>query len=145
MINGNTRSLFRHKYIKGKQLKSRYHYFLNLVCRSMTTLGFNWNAFARIVGFMAGLAPNTVLAIVMTPGFWLLRAANATAGALPMFAWKWMSPSGNTNTSPSLRTFENRRLSGFDVTNPTRSVPCSTTKISVARGWVWGGFCPLTA
>ncbi|KAK6288985.1 hypothetical protein POUND7_000526 [Theobroma cacao] len=46
------------------------------VCFSFSSL----KALARRSGLMAGSDPNTALiAIVMTPGFWLLKAARATA------------------------------------------------------------------
>lgn len=39
-----------------------------------------WKAFARILVGMSGFDPKTALAMVITPGFWLLKAAMATAG-----------------------------------------------------------------
>uniref|UniRef100_A0A2P2J7F3 Uncharacterized protein n=1 Tax=Rhizophora mucronata TaxID=61149 RepID=A0A2P2J7F3_RHIMU len=37
---------------------------------------------------MGGLDPKTAFAIVMTPGFWLLNPAKATALTFPMLNWK---------------------------------------------------------
>ncbi|CAH2079154.1 unnamed protein product [Thlaspi arvense] len=117
--------------------------FLNLFCKSLTVLASIWKALARTFGSIAGLDPNTVLAIVITPAFWLLKAAIATAGVRPRLNWKWMSPSGNTNTSPTLSVLAKRRFpSWFDEINPTSKVPCCTTKISVARGEIPRVFYP---
>jgi len=55
---------------------------------SMATLGSNWNALARTFRLVGGLDPKTVLTIEMTPGFWLLKAANATAGDRATLNWK---------------------------------------------------------
>ena len=94
---------------------------------------------------IAGVEPKTALAMVMTPGFWLLRAAMATALPYPTFLWKWMRPTGKTNTSPLFKVFLMSLFSGFDVTNPTSRQPSRTVKISDARGCVCGGFKPLGA
>jgi hypothetical protein len=56
-----------------------------------------------------------------------------------------MKPIEKTKTSPAYRVLVKRRLSGLDVTKPTYRVPFTTTRISVARGWVWGGFTPYGA
>ena len=56
-----------------------------------------------------------------------------------------MRPTGKTNTSPLFRVLVKRRFSGLDVTKPTKRVPSKTTRISVPRGWVWGGFSPYGA
>ncbi|GMN29497.1 hypothetical protein TIFTF001_051726 [Ficus carica] len=37
---------------------------------------------------MEGFDPNTEFAIVITPAFWLLRPAKATAGVCPGLNWK---------------------------------------------------------
>ena len=117
----------------------------NLAWRDFTTFWSNWNALARKSGLIGGSDPKTALAMVMTPGFWLLRPAKATALVFPILNWKWMRPTGNTNTSPLFRTLVKSLLSGFDVTKPTKRVPSWTNRISVARGWVWGGFWPYGA
>ncbi|CAI0433659.1 unnamed protein product [Linum tenue] len=46
-----------------------------------------------------------------------------------------MRPIGKTKTSPTCRVFV-KSLGGLEVTNPTWRVPLTTTRISVARGWV---------
>lgn len=67
-----------------------------------------WKALAKTISEMGGFVPKTALAIVITPGFWLLRAAMATAGVGPWLNWKWINPWGNTNTSPFLSTLVKR-------------------------------------
>jgi hypothetical protein len=78
-----------------------------------------WKALARTSFKIYGFEPSTTFATVITPGFWLLNATRATALFVPLLNWKWINPSGNTNTYPFLRTFVNNLLSGFDVTKPT--------------------------
>ena len=107
--------------------------------------GSVWKAFARISVEMSGFDPKIAFAMRITPGFWLLKAARATAEPFPIFCWKWMRPTGNTNTSPLFMVLVMRRFSGMEVTKPTRSVPSRTVKISVARGCVWGGLMPCGA
>ena len=104
----------------------------------------HWKALTRTSVFIGGLDPKTAFAMVINPGFWLLRPANATALVFPMLNWKWMRPIGNTKTSPLFRTLV-KSLFGLDVTNPTKRVPSMTTKSSVPRGWMWGGFRPYGA
>ena len=104
----------------------------------------NWKALARTSRLMGGFDPKTAFAIVISPGFWLLRPEKAKALVSPMLNWKWMRPIGNTKTSPLFRTLV-KSLFGLDVTNPTKRVPSMTTKSSVPRGWVWGGFRPYGA
>ncbi|URE06414.1 hypothetical protein MUK42_19255 [Musa troglodytarum] len=95
-----------------------------------------WKALARTSSEMGGLDPNTASATVMVPGFWLLRAPMATVLVYPGLNWKWMRPSGNTNTSPFFSILVKRRLplSVLDVTKPTKSCPSMTVRISVAPG-----------
>ena len=58
-------------------------------------------ALARTLLAIGAFDPKTALVIVMAPGFWLLKAASATALPYPTLRWKWMSPTGKTKTSPS--------------------------------------------
>ena len=99
----------------------------------------------RTSGLMGGSDPKTALAMVISPGFWLLRPEKDTALVSPMLNWKWIRPIGNTKTSPLFRTLVKSLLVGLDVTNPTKRVPSITTNSSVPRGWVWGGFRPYGA
>jgi hypothetical protein len=48
-----------------------------------TVLLSTWKALARISSDKDGVDPNTALATVITPGFWLLKAAIATAFSVP--------------------------------------------------------------
>lgn len=89
---------------------------------------------ARTSGLIGGLDPKTAFAMVITPGFWLLRPAKATALVCPELNWKCIRPIGKTKTSPALRTLVKKRLSVLDVTKPTNRVPSTTTRISVPRG-----------
>jgi hypothetical protein len=58
--------------------------------------------------------------MVIVPGFWLLSVAIATAGLFGQgLNWKWMSPTGNTNTSPFSGFLVKSLFSGFEVTKPT--------------------------
>ncbi|KAK8496937.1 hypothetical protein V6N13_064192 [Hibiscus sabdariffa] len=50
-------------------------------CRCVTTFLSNWKAFVRTSGLIGGFDPKTALAMVITPAFWLLSPANATAAA----------------------------------------------------------------
>ena len=104
----------------------------------------NWKALMRTSGLMEGFDPKTAFAMVISPGFWLLRLEKAKALVSPVLNWKWMRPIGNTKTSPLFRTLV-KSLFGLDVTNPTKRVPSMTTKSSVLQGWVWGGFRPYGA
>ena len=104
----------------------------------------NWKALTRTSGLMGGFDPKTAFAMVISPGFWLLRLEKAKALVSPMLNWKWMRPIGNTKTSPLFRTLV-KSLFGLDVTNPTKRVPSMTTKSSELWGWVWGGFRPYGA
>ncbi|KAK8482232.1 hypothetical protein V6N13_027121 [Hibiscus sabdariffa] len=88
-------------------------------CRCVTTFLSNWKAFVRTSGLIGGFDPNTALAMVITPAFWLLSPANATAAVFPRLYWKWIKPIGKTKTSPGYRIFVMRRFSGLDVTKPT--------------------------
>ncbi|KAE8699234.1 hypothetical protein F3Y22_tig00110584pilonHSYRG00371 [Hibiscus syriacus] len=47
-----------------------------------------WKALERRSGLMGGCEPNTAFATVITPGFWLQRAAKATAFVWPRLNWK---------------------------------------------------------
>lgn len=47
-----------------------------------------WNALVRTAELIGGFDPKTAFATVMTPGFWLLRPANATALVSPTLYWK---------------------------------------------------------
>lgn len=79
---------------------------------------------------------NMASAMLTSPGFWLLRTEKMVASSYPALMQKWSSPRGNTNTSPSLRTFWN---SWFLVsTNPAITRPLLTKNISEALGWEWG-------
>ena len=104
----------------------------------------NWKALARTSGLIGGFDPKIAFAMVISPGFWLLRPENAKALVSPMLNWKWMRPIGNIKMSPLFRTLV-KSLFGLDMTNPTKRVPSMTTKRSVPRGWVWGGFSPYGA
>ena len=117
---------------------------MNSFSRYSTTPLSSWKALMRTSGLMGGLDPKTAFAIVITPGFWLLRPEKATTLVFPMLNWKWMSPIGNTKTSPLSKTLV-KSLFGLDVTNPTKRVPSITTKSSVPRGWMWGGFRPYAS
>ncbi|KAF4365867.1 hypothetical protein F8388_002737 [Cannabis sativa] len=48
----------------------------------------NMKALARTSGLIGGLDPNTALAMVITPGFWLPNPAKAKAGVFPILNWK---------------------------------------------------------
>ncbi|KAG6401813.1 hypothetical protein SASPL_138680 [Salvia splendens] len=56
-------------------------------------------ALANTSGLILGSNPNTALAMVIVPGFWLPKLANATALVFPTFNWKWMRPCGMTDIS----------------------------------------------
>lgn len=99
-----------------------------------------WNALVSTSSGTAGVAVNSVNAMDCVPGSWLLNAARAEAALSPLFFWKWTRPLGNTNTSPFLTVLEIRVLAV--VMKPTSRSPSRTNKISVARGWVCGGFTP---
>ena len=68
--------------------------------RYSTTFLSTWKAFLRTSADIAGFDPNTAFAMVITPGFWLLNEAMATAFVVPTLSWKWMRPCGKTKTSP---------------------------------------------
>ena len=116
---------------------------LNLFWRSWTSLESIMKALARTAGSTGGEAPNNVLATCWVPGFWLLSAEMATALTSPMLSWKCTRALGNTNTSPFWSVVEINVL--LVVMKPTKRVPSMSTKISVARGWVWGGLRPRGA
>ena len=51
----------------------------------LLTFVFTWKAFERRSLVILGFDPNTTFAIVITPGFWLLKPAIATTLVCPMF------------------------------------------------------------
>ncbi|KAK8628084.1 hypothetical protein V6N13_063796 [Hibiscus sabdariffa] len=88
-------------------------------CICVTTFLSNWKAFVRTSGLIGGFDPKTSLEMVITPAFWMLSPANATAVVFPRLYWKWIKPMGKTKTSPGYSIFVMRRFSGLDVTKPT--------------------------
>ena len=105
-----------------------------------TSLVPTWKVWVRTWSGTDGVAANKVVAMDCVPGSWLLKAEITEAETLALFFWKWSKPFGNTNMSPLLMVFD---MSTLDVVmNPTSSWPSRTNTISVARGWVWGGFMP---
>lgn len=84
-------------------LASIFHIW-NWVWRNLTTLFLARKALVRTSTDIGGFEPNTALATVTIPGFWLLKAAIAAAGVLPTWSWKWMRPPKKTKTSPGLGT-----------------------------------------
>ena len=99
-----------------------------------------WKALVITLSGTSGVAVNSVAAIDCVPGSWLLKAPRMAAGSSPLFFWKWTRPRGKTKTSPFLMVLETSTFEA--VMKPTSNTPAKTKAISVARGWVWGGFRP---
>ncbi|KAF4365864.1 hypothetical protein F8388_002734 [Cannabis sativa] len=80
-----TGCLFRHSHI-GRMCGTCWHTEL---ASQPKRARMHVNKFkARTSGLIGGSEPNTALAMVITPGFWLPNPAKAKAGVFPILNWK---------------------------------------------------------